>query len=285
MSDAGASPTEHVLDLPGGGALRLGRRTVVMGILNVTPDSFSDGGMNLDPDRAVRRGLAMVAAGAEILDVGGESTRPGADPVPPEEERRRILPVIERLVRETEVPISVDTRRGATARAALAAGATIVNDVSALDDPETGAAAAEAGAALVLMHMRGTPADMRERCDYDDVAREVTEELRGRVRRAVAAGVPESQIVVDPGIGFAKRAPQSFELIRRLGELRALGLPILVGPSRKSFLREVRDVPPEERLALTIGAVLAAVANGADVVRVHDVGPVVDAVRAFEAAR
>ena len=283
MSRPAVPRRAFTVPLPRGGALVLGARTLVMGVLNVTPDSFSDGGDFVDPERAVAQAIRMVGEGADIVDVGGESTRPGATPVSPEEETARILPVIEAIARRVDVPISADTRHAEVARAALRAGAAIVNDVSGLSDPAMAAVAAEARAALVLMHMRGTPADMAGRADYDDAAAEVAEELRAAVGRAIEAGVAREAILVDPGIGFAKTAAHSAEVLRRLPEIAALGHAVVIGPSRKSFLTQFRDVPPKERLHLTIGAVLAGVANGAHVVRVHDVGPVVDAVRAFEA--
>lgn len=270
--------------LPGGGSLEFGERTVVMGILNVTPDSFSDGGECLDPDVALAKARAMVAEGADIVDVGGESTRPGSGETPPDEEKQRILPVIEKLVEKLDVPVSVDTRRGAVARDALMAGAKIVNDVSGLSDPLTGAVAARAGAPIVVMHMRGTPETMQEHTDYDDVMHDIHDELAASLARAVDAGVPEESLIVDPGIGFAKTAAQCFEIVRRLAELRTLGRPIAVGPSRKSFLASLRDVEPKARVPLGIGATLAAVKNGAHLVRVHDVGPVTDAIRAWEAS-
>jgi len=268
--------------LAGGCELALGERALVMGILNVTPDSFSDGGDFLDPGRAIAQAVRMVEEGADIIDVGGESTRPGAEPVDADEERRRVLPVIEGLAKSIDVPISIDTRRGGVARDALVAGARMVNDVSGLADPLTPAVAAGAGAAVVIMHMRGTPADMGTKIDYRDVMGDVVGELGTSIDRAQEAGLAADSILVDPGIGFAKTADQSREVIRRLGELRTLGRPIVAGPSRKSFLATIRDVPPPERLNLTIGAVLACVAHGAQIVRVHDVAPVVDALRAFE---
>jgi dihydropteroate synthase len=270
--------------LPGGGTLEFGDRTLVMGILNATPDSFSDGGDCLDPDVALARARAMVAEGADIVDVGGESTRPGSSEVPPDEERRRVLPVIERLVDKLDVPVSVDTRRGAVARDALIAGAQMVNDVSGLSDPLTAAVAARAGAPVVVMHMRGTPETMQQHTDYDDVMHAIADDLAKSLSQAVDSGVHEESLIVDPGIGFAKTAEQCFEVVRRLGELKTLGRPIAVGPSRKSFLATVRDVEPKARVALGIGAALAAVKNGAHLLRVHDVGAATDAVRAFEAS-
>jgi dihydropteroate synthase len=277
---------EFRIPLPDGDALELGARTLIMGVINVTPDSFSDGGRFLDPDRAVEHGLAMVEEGADLLDVGGESTRPGSDPVDTVEEQARILPVVERLTAETDVPVSVDTRHGATARAAIAAGARILNDVSGLADDEAARVAAETGVPVVLMHMRGTPADMRRKTEhlaYDDVVRDVIRELGDRLERAERAGVGRDRILIDPGIGFAKDAEQSLTLIRRLPELRELKRPVLVGPSRKSFLGAVVPTDPEDRLYLTLGALAACVHGGAHVLRVHDVLPAVHLVRAYEA--
>jgi dihydropteroate synthase len=256
-----------------------------MGILNVTPDSFSDGGeLADDPSLALARAYAMVEAGAALLDVGGESTRPGAALVGLDEELRRVLPVIEALARELPVPISVDTRKAAVASAALAAGAAVVNDVSALaHDPAMGEVAARAGAGLVLMHMRGEPSTMMEHARYGDLMREVARELEGAIAKARAAGVSDAAIVVDPGVGFAKTAEQNLTLIRRLAELTELGRPILVGPSRKSFLGRILDVPPEERVAGTVAACVAAYVQGARIFRVHDVLPVVQALRVAEA--
>jgi dihydropteroate synthase len=246
----------------------------VMGIVNATPDSFSDGGRFLAAGDAVDRALRRADEGADLVDVGGESTRPGAAPVPPAEELRRILPVIERLrARGFPLPISVDTWKGAVARAALAAGADLVNDVTGVSDPELGRAVADAGAPLVVMHMRGTPADMTSRAVYRDVVGEIVAELAAALARAAASGVPRERTIVDPGLGFAKVAEQDLEVLRRLGELRALGRPILVGPSRKRFIGHVTGAPVAERLPGTLAAVVAAVLAGAELVRVHDVAP------------
>jgi dihydropteroate synthase len=243
-----------------------------MGVLNLTPDSFSDGGRFLDPDEAAVRARALADEGADLLDVGGESTRPGAAPVPAEEEIRRVVPVLERLrAAGFPVPVSVDTSKGAVARAALAAGAAMVNDVTALADPDLARAVAEAGVPVVLMHMRGAPRDMQERAVYGDVAREVREELAGALARAARAGIPAGRVVLDPGIGFAKTAAQSLEVLARLRELGALGRPILVGPSRKSFIGHVSGAAVGDRLPGTLAAVAAAVLGGAAFVRVHDV--------------
>jgi dihydropteroate synthase len=247
----------------------------LMGIVNVTPDSFSDGGLHLRPADAIARGLLLAAEGAELLDVGGESTRPGAARVPEAEQIERVVPVIAGLREKgLALPISVDTTRAAVAREALAAGADLVNDVSGLsDDPELGPALAQACAPVVLMHMRGTPADMASRARYDDVVAEVAAELREAMARARAAGIREERIVLDPGIGFAKTAAQSVAVLARVGELRALGRPLLVGPSRKSFIGATTGAAVGDRLPGTLAAVTACVLAGVEILRVHDVAP------------
>jgi dihydropteroate synthase len=243
-----------------------------MGIVNATPDSFSDGGRYLALADAVACAERMAEEGADLVDLGGESTRPGAPEVPVGEELQRVVPVIERLhARGFRLPISIDTSKGAVARAALAAGADIVNDVRAGEDPELLRAVAEAGAPLVLMHSRGRSSDMQSRTAYGDLVAEVVEELRSAMARAVAAGVAVERIVLDPGIGFAKTADQSLGLLRRLDALRALGRPLLVGPSRKSFISAVTHAPVDERLPGTLAAVAACVLAGVELVRVHDV--------------
>jgi dihydropteroate synthase len=248
------------------------RRPRVMGVLNVTPDSFSDGGDYLDTARAVERGVAMVRQGADIIDVGGESTRPGSRPVSAGEEMERILPVIEALKKRTDVLISVDTVKPEVAREALSLGAGMLNDVSNLRDGDGMAElAAKSGAELVLMHSRGTPETMGEMVEYAEIVSDVKGELMASVSRAEAAGVSSRQIWIDPGIGFAKRADQSLALIARLGELVALGYPVLVGPSRKSFINEVIPSPPTARIGGTAAAVAASILNGAAGVRVHDI--------------
>jgi dihydropteroate synthase len=267
------------LDPPGGGI-------ALMGVLNVTPDSFSDGGVYRSVEAAVERGEALVREGADVIDVGGESTRPGAAPVPAEEEARRVVPVIRRLADLVPVPISVDTRKAAVAEAALAAGASILNDVSALGhDPDMARLAAERGCGLVLMHMRGTPETMQADPRYDDPVSEVYDDLARSVEIALRAGVAEEKIVIDPGIGFGKRLSDNLLLIRHVGELRSLGFPVLVGPSRKSFLGLLLGLPVNERLEGTIGASVAAALAGADMIRVHDPSPVGRAVRVAEAIR
>lgn len=269
----------------GGRTLSLGA-PVVMGILNLTPDSFSDGGELTDLPAAVARAGAMVDAGAGILDVGGESTRPGAAEVPAEEEMRRILPFLREVVGRLPVPISVDTRKAEVARAALDAGAAVVNDVSGLaHDPGMAGVVAGSDAGVVLMHMRGSPATMKERARYHDLLAEVEAELRGAVERAETAGVERERLVVDPGIGFAKTPAQNLELLARLGRLTSLGLPILVGPSRKSFIGAVLDLPPADRVAGTVAACVMGYERGARLFRVHDVEPVVRALRVAHAVR
>jgi dihydropteroate synthase len=265
----------------------LGPRTLVMGVLNVTPDSFSDGGNFLDRDAAVARGIAMEAASADIIDVGGESTRPGSAAITVEEELRRILPVIEGLRREIRIPISVDTSKSAVARAAIGAGAEILNDVTALrDDPRMAEVAAKAKVPLILMHMRGTPATMQKGPFSRDVLRDVKSGLSLGVKTARKFKVPQSQIVLDPGIGFGKTAQQNCELIARLAEIAALGFPVLIGTSRKSFIRKiVGGDDAMSRLGGTAATVAASVLNGAHIVRVHDVVEMVQVVRMADAIR
>jgi dihydropteroate synthase len=268
----------------GGRVLDCSERTLVMGVLNVTPDSFSDGGRYLDPDAAVAHGLALVADGADIVDVGGESTRPGADPVPAEEEVRRVVPVIERLVAaHPRLAVSIDTRKPEVAASALDAGACIVNDISAGRTPEMFDVAREAGAGLVLMHMLGDPKTMQEAPHYEDVVAEVKEYLRERIEAAEFAGLDPRALCVDPGIGFGKNLEHNLALLQHLEELADLGRPLLVGPSRKRFIGAILDLPEGERVEGTAGAVAWAVAHGAHVVRVHDVKQIVRVVRVVDA--
>jgi dihydropteroate synthase len=249
-------------------------RPSVLGVLNVTPDSFSDGGVHLDAEAAVRAARAMLADGAAIVDVGGESTRPGSDGVPLDEELRRVVPVLEQL--QGEVPLSIDTAKAEVARRALALGVELVNDVTALrGDPELAGVVADHGAYLCLMHMQGEPRTMQAAPHYDDVASEVTAFLEERLRAAVDAGIPEERICLDPGIGFGKTAEHNFELIRRLDVLLALGRPVLVGFSRKSSLR--RLVGDGDLLAASVAAAVSAYDRGASILRVHDVRAHVDA--------
>lgn len=253
-------------------------RPALMGVLNVTPDSFSDGGLHARLDQALARAEALLEEGADVLDVGGESTRPGAPPVPEAEEIRRIAPVLERLRSRSARPISIDTRKAAVARAALDAGADWVNDVSALGhDPGMAPLCAARGCCVVLMHMRGTPETMQADTAYADVVAEVHAYLRRRAAFAIEAGIAPGVLLVDPGIGFGKGPAENLELLRRLAELRTLGLPILAGTSRKSFIGAVLGRPVGERLMGTAATVAAAVLAGARVVRVHDVAAMKDA--------
>lgn len=262
------------------------REPVLMGILNVTPDSFSDGGRHRRPETALRRAVEMVDQGALIVDVGGESTRPGAAEVPAAEEMARVLPVIRMLRSELTISISVDTRKSEVARAALDAGADIVNDVSALGDPEMAHVVAENGAGLVLMHMRGTPATMQREPSYDDVAGEVAGELRDSLERALAAGIEPERVVVDPGIGFAKDLRHNLVMLAELARLQELGRPILLGVSRKAFLgRLLGGVQPVERAVGGAAACVAGLLAGARIFRVHDVGVVREALLVAEAIR
>lgn len=251
----------------------------IMGVLNITPDSFSDGGSFLEPSAAVERGLAMLAEGAALLDVGGESTRPGAAPVDPAAECERVVPVIERLRTATDAPISIDTSKAEVAAAALAAGATMVNDVSAgTFDPDLLPLVAERRCDVVLMHMQGAPRTMQDAPTYGDVVADVCEHLRARVAACLQAGIDLPRILVDPGIGFGKRLEHNLALLRRLPELRSLGRPLVLGVSRKSFLGELTgEAVPARRLAATAAAVAACVCGGAAVLRVHDVKEMRDA--------
>jgi len=277
----------YSIPLPGKLPLDLGARTLVMGILNITPDSFADGGRHFDFDRAVSAGLRMVAEGADIIDVGGESTRPGAEPLPEDEELRRVLPVIGRLAARIEAPISIDTYKSNVAREAVARGAVIINDVSGLQyDPALGPVASDTGAALILMHARGRSLGMYELAVYDDVVEEVTRELSSAIGRATAAGVSRDKIVIDPGFGFAKRAEHSYEVLAHLDALASLDRPILAGPSRKSFLKAVLgEREPGQREWGTAAAVAASVLLGAHIVRVHGVKEMVDVVRVADRIR
>lgn len=256
-----------------------------MGVVNVTPDSFSDGGVRLDPERAIADALQMVADGADLLDIGGESTRPGAPPVTADEEWRRVAPLLEGLSGRVDVPLSIDTYRAATARRALRAGVSIVNDISGLTyDPELPDIVARSGAALVLMHMRGRPQTMYAKADYEDVVGEVIDELRERRHAATRAGIAPDRLIFDPGLGFAKQAVHSLTLIAGFSRLHALEGPLLSGPSRKSFLTAgMGTVPPAARIWSTAAAVAASVLSGAHIVRVHDVREMGEVVRAADA--
>jgi dihydropteroate synthase len=243
-----------------------------MGILNVTPDSFSDGGEHYDPDMALHRALTMVAEGADIIDIGGESTRPGSDAVSEQDELSRVVPVLERLRDRISVPLSIDTTKAGVAEAALSLGAAIVNDISALTfDSEMTRVVHESGAGLVIMHIRGTPKTMQVNPHYEDVVAEIKSFLRDRICVAVQAGIPMDSIVVDPGLGFGKRLLDNYSILRNLDQFNELNRPVLIGPSRKSFLGKPFHLPPEDRLEGSLAAITAGVLKGAHIVRVHDV--------------
>jgi dihydropteroate synthase len=260
-------------------------RTLVMGMLNRTPDSFHAGSRLDDVDDALRVAERMVEAGADVLDVGGESSRPGAAPIAPEEEIRRVAPAIESIRRRHDVPISVDTVRAEVARVALDAGADLVNDISALGDPEMAAVIAARSAPVVLMHMRGTPRTMQTDTDYEDVVEEIAAFLVDASEKAVAAGIRGDRIVLDPGIGFGKSVEGNLEILRRLPELSRLGRPLLVGASRKSFIGKTLDLPVDERLEGSLAVAALAAWQGARVIRAHDVRETVRVVRMVDAVR
>jgi dihydropteroate synthase len=271
------------------GTLTLGKRTLVMGVLNITPDSFSDGGTFIDPAKAVNRALEMEKSGADIIDIGGESTRPGAAEISAEEELSRVLHVVTALQKRLRIPVSIDTRKAVVAEAAIAAGAQIVNDVSALQfDPALGEVIRRRKVPIILMHMRGNPASMQKGPFARDVFRDVITGLRAAVRRARKAGIAKSQIILDPGIGFGKNYRQNFQLLAHLQKLSALGFPLLVGTSRKAFLGAALSstsspVPSGERIWGTAATVTAAVLGGAHIVRVHDVAEMAQVVRVADA--
>jgi dihydropteroate synthase len=266
-----------------GGSLDLSRPRV-MGIINVTPDSFSDGGLNLDVDTAVSRALAMMEEGADVIDIGGESTRPGSAPVSPDEEWSRISDVIRRVSEEAGLPVSVDTRRADVARKALRAGAVMVNDISGLRENMTEVVRAE-GAAAFVMHMRGEPSNMQDDTRYVDVVGDVYAFLEKRVKKAVAAGVPWERLAIDPGLGFAKDADGNLEIMSRLDELRSMGRPVLLGASRKTFLGKISGGGPEDRLEASLAAAAIGCWQGVHLFRVHDVKETVRALRAVSAMR
>ncbi|MFA0781891.1 dihydropteroate synthase [Fervidibacter sacchari] len=264
--------------------LLLGQRTIVMGILNVTPDSFSGDGV-VDTDAAVARAWKFVEEGADILDIGGESTRPGSQPVPADEEMRRVLPVIERLMAQNfPLPISVDTYKPEVAKRALETGACIVNDIYGLRQTGMLELVADFQPAVVIMHMQGTPQTMQLNPTYTDCVREIRDFLREQAEKAIAVGLPKEKIIVDPGIGFGKTVEHNLEILRRLSEIKALGYPVLIGTSRKSFIGKVLGIEvPAERVWGTAATVAIAIANGADIVRVHDVREMVQVARMTDA--
>ncbi|MGB2979987.1 MAG: dihydropteroate synthase [Candidatus Zixiibacteriota bacterium] len=247
-------------------------RTHIMGVLNVTPDSFSDGGKFFKSDDAVRQGMKMIEEGADTIDVGGESTRPGSDPLPTEEELSRVIPVIKSMSAKTDVPISIDTYKAEVARRALDAGAQMINDISALRfDPKMKEVASKYKVPIVLMHIKGTPKEMQKDPYYDDVIVEITEYLRQSIKIAEDAGIDREKIIIDPGIGFGKRLRDNLNILKNLKKFSILGCPILIGCSRKSFIGKILDLPAEERLEGSLAALAVAVMNGVNIVRVHDV--------------
>jgi dihydropteroate synthase len=263
--------------------LVFGRRPLIMGILNVTPDSFWDGGRYTEAPRALERAEELLEEGADIIDVGGESTRPGSGGIDADEEIARVRPVIEAIVRRLDVAVSIDTRKAEVARRMLDTGAHMVNDVSGLAfDEEMTDVVRDHDVPVVVMHMRGTPDTMQSHTDYGDVVTDVRDELARMVRAAEEAGIDPEKIVVDPGIGFAKTADQCVELLARLDEFSELGKPVLIGPSRKSFMGKIPGLEPGRRLEATLACCLSAARKGASIVRVHDVGPVSRALRMFE---
>jgi dihydropteroate synthase len=292
IDDTGPSPGEtdtvgaELLFRAGRYTFRFPGQALIMGIVNVTPDSFSDGGRYVETERAVDHALALVGEGASIVDVGGESTRPGADPVDEREERRRVLPVVERLVGRVSVPISIDTVKPEVARAALAAGATLVNDVAAnREDAAMWRVVAEQGAGYVCVHMQGTPRTMQEAPIYGDVVEEVEGFFTERLRRLMDSGVAPEQVVFDVGIGFGKRLEHNLQLLGALGSFRRLGRPLLVGVSRKSFLGQLFGAKVDERLPGSLACAGWAVLAGVQMLRVHDVAETVQAVRMMELLR
>lgn len=273
---------------PGPAGLDFKSRTLVMGVLNVTPDSFSDGGLHFKPGPALKHALKMVEDGADILDIGGESTRPGSEPLPLEEELRRVLPVIRAVRRETaSVPVSIDTYKSDVARAALEEGAGMINDISGFRaDPRMPRLAARYGVPSVLMHIKGSPRDMQKNPVYEALIPEILDYLRGSIRIAREAGVPEERILIDPGIGFGKTFDHNLEIIKNLNIFTQLGRPVVIGVSRKAFIGHVLGgLPPGERLEGSLAALTAAILNGANIVRVHDVRQSVLAARMADAIK
>jgi dihydropteroate synthase len=262
-----------------------GEKTYLMGILNVTPDSFSDGGQFDSVETALIQARDMIAHGVDIIDIGGESTRPHAEPVSVEQELQRVIPVIEQLRQISSIPISIDTTKAAVARQAIACRADIVNDISGgTFDAQMFTTVAQLNVPIILMHIRGNPQTMQSLTDYQDMVSEVAEFLTIQVNKAIASGISRSKIIIDPGIGFAKQAEQSLELLQRLNELKALSLPMLVGVSRKSFLRPIlHQNDPKERIWGTAAACYGAIARGADILRVHDVLEMYDVCRVADA--
>ena len=269
-----------------GHSLDLGKRTHVMGVLNVTPDSFSDGGLYFQKEKAIEHGLLLAQDGADIIDVGGESTRPFSKEVPLQEELDRVVPVVEALSKEVQVPISIDTCKAEVARRALKAGASIINDISALRfDPDIVSVAAEAGVPVILMHMQGTPGDMQKNPSYQNLIPEILDFLKRAVDRAVSGGIKNDLIIVDPGIGFGKTVEHNLEVIRELGQFRVLGRPVLLGTSNKTFIGQLLNKEPHDRDTGTMATIAAGVLNGANIVRVHNVKKAVETVKIIDAIK
>ena len=267
----------------GGRVLPLADRVHIMGVLNVTPDSFSDGGRYVDPDAAVAHALSMVEQGADVLDIGAESSQPGAVPIDEEEERRRLISVVRAVCRRTTVPVSVDTTKASIAQEALDVGAALINDISALRfDARMGDVVAKSGAGLILMHMQGTPQTMQRAAQYTDVVEEVRQFLKARLEAARETGILAERILLDPGIGFGKNCQHNVVLLDRLDAFHTLGRPLVIGVSRKAFIGKILGRPVGERLMGTAGAVAVAVMKGARMVRVHDVAPIRDVVKMVE---
>jgi len=266
--------------------LMLGRRTLLMGVLNVTPDSFSDGGLFFDKEKAISHGLRMVEEGADIIDVGGESTRPGSKPLELEEELRRVIPVIELLAKRVDIPLSIDTYKSAVAKRAIEAGAEIINDISGLHfDPTLAQVAAKEDTPLILMHIRGIPETMQKNVHYDTLFSEILRYLRDSIQRAESAGLDPQQVIVDPGIGFGKKVEDNLLIIKNLHEFRILGKPILLGTSRKSFIGKILNADAGERLEGTISSTAIGVLNGAHIIRSHDVLQAKKAIAVADAIR
>lgn len=266
-----------------GGVLPL-NRTLIMGVLNVTPDSFSDGGKFSEPEIAIKHAFQMLDDGADIIDIGGESTRPGAEPLPIDTELKRVIPIIQSVIKSRpKAVISIDTYKCTVAEESIKAGAKIVNDISGLGfDPKMKEIVREYNVPIVIMHIKGTPLNMQENPHYEDLMSELIEYFHERVNLALKAGIQKNQIIVDPGIGFGKRLEDNYEILHRLNELVSLDYPVLVGPSRKSFVGKVLNLPPPERIWGTAAAVAIAVNNGANIIRVHDVKEMIQVVRIAE---
>lgn len=274
---------EYILQVNGKNYI-LGRRTWIMGILNVTPDSFSDGGLYLETDKAIEHGLRMISESADIIDVGGESTRPGSDPIPVDEELRRILPVISGLRKHTKSLISVDTSKSEVAVAAIKEGADIINDITALrNDPKMLTVAAQADVPVVLMHMKGSPKTMQHNPHYENVVTEIKSFLEKKIQLALENGIKKEKIIIDPGIGFGKKYEDNLTLIRNLNDFATLDQPILVGISRKSFIGKILNLPPGEREEGTLASAIMSVIQGAHILRVHEVAPIKRAILVAEA--